>query len=184
MRKEFTEQIEYVRKLKERGAEMMAEQIQKSEGDPPADLGIFGGSTFPAFEFDKHYLPNELFSYEGKPGYIKQEHTSQETWIPFTAGTESLYGARPKMNSDGTFDYIYNMAAEVGIRVNHESKTYECIQAIGDMLFPPNEIPAHFMEVVDENLPTETTAQRIVSRDSRPAQRIASGGIPAMEVDA
>ena len=76
-----------------------------------------------------------------------QDHTSQETWIPFTAGTESLYGARPKMNSDGTFDYVYNMAAEVGMRVNHEGKTYECIQAIGDMLFPPSEIPAHFMEV-------------------------------------
>ena len=147
MRKEFTEQIEYVRKLKERGAEMMAEQVKAAGNTPPADFGIFGGSTFPAFEFGKHYLPNNLFSYEGKPGYIKQEHTSQETWIPFTAGTESLYGARPKMNPDGTFDYVYNMAAEVGMRVNHEGKTYECIQAISDTLFPPSEIPAHFMEV-------------------------------------
>ena len=60
MRKEFTEQIEYVRKLKERGAEMMAEQVKAAGNTPPADFGIFGGSTFPAFEFGKHYLPKGL----------------------------------------------------------------------------------------------------------------------------
>lgn len=144
MRKEFTEQIEYVRKLKERGAEMMAEQVKTASVDPPADIGIFGGSTFPAFEFGKAYEKNDLFSYEGKPGFVRQAHTSQETWIPFSTGTESLYGARPKMNDDGTYDYVYNMAASVGMLVNDGGKTYECIQDIDVMIWPPAQIPAHF----------------------------------------
>lgn len=141
--------VDYFRRLKEQGAAMMAEQARKLDADPPADVGIFGVSTFPAFEFGRAYAKNELFSYEGKLGFVRQAHTSQSTWVPFTTGTESLYGARPKMNSDGTYDYVYNMSANVGMLVNSGGKTYQCIQAIDVMLWPPEEIPAHFTEVTD-----------------------------------
>ena len=53
------------------------------------------------------------------------------------------------MNSDGTYDYVYNMAASVGMLVNSNGKIYQCIQAIDVMLWPPEEIPAHFTEVTD-----------------------------------
>ena len=150
IRPEYQQMVDYFAKLKSRGAEMMTEQARQVDADPPADVGIFGSSTFPAFEFGRAYEKNELFNYEGKPGFVRQAHTSQETWIPFTTGTESLYGARPKMNGDGTFDYCYNMASTVGMRVRDGGKLYECIQAIDPVLYPPSEIPAHFTEV-DEN---------------------------------
>lgn len=141
--------VDYFANLKARGAAMMAERARQVDADPPADIGIFGGTTFPAFEFGRAYAKNELFSYEGKLGFVRQAHTSQSTWVPFTTGTESLYGARPKMNPDGTYDYVYNMAASVGMKVNSNGKTYQCIQAIDVMLWPPEEIPAHFTEVTD-----------------------------------
>ena len=141
--------VDYFAKLKSRGASMMAEQAKQLDADPPADVGIFGGSTFPAFEFGRAYAKNELFSYKGKTGFVRQAHTSQSTWVPFTAGTESLYGARPKMNSDGTYDYVYNMAASVGMKVNSNGKTYQCIQALDVMIWPPDQIPAHFTEVTE-----------------------------------
>jgi len=138
------QQLEYFKRLKERGAQMLAGQVRES-GTVPADLGLFGGSTFPAFELGKSYEKGEVFSYGGNPGYIKQAHTSQESWIPFTAGTEALYGARPKMNGDGTFPYLYNMAAAAGMRVwGEDGHLYQCIQDIPDMLWPPEDIPAHF----------------------------------------
>lgn len=150
MRPEYQQQVDYFRRLKERGAAMMAEQVKQMDADPPADVGIFGGSTFPAFEFGRAYAKNELFSYEGKLGFVRQAHTSQSTWVPFTTGTESLYGVRPKMNPDGTYDYVYNMAASVGMLVNSGGKTYQCIQAIDVMIWPPSEIPAHFTEVTSD----------------------------------
>lgn len=144
------QQLDYVRKLKERGAAMMTEQVKVS-GEVPADLGLFGGSTFAPFEFGKAYELYDTFQFEGKPGYIKQAHTSGEQWVPFTAGTEALYGARPQMLPDGTFPYVYNMSASVGMKVWNEDKTalYECYQAIKDMLWPPDQIPAHFREVAE-----------------------------------
>lgn len=148
MKPEYQQQIDYVRNLKARGASMMAEQLSTAGGEVPADIGIFGRSAFPAFELGKAYQKNDLFTYEGNPGYIKQAHTSQAGWIPFTAGTEALYGARPKMNPDGTYDYVYNMAASVGMKVRgQDGKLYTCIQAVNDMLWPPEQIPAHFAEV-------------------------------------
>lgn len=150
IRPEYQQMVDYFAKLKSHGAKMMAEQVKQMDADPPADVGVFGSSTFPAFEFGKAYEKNELFSYEGKPGFVRQAHTSQSTWIPFTTGTESLYGARPKMNEDGTFDYVYNMAATVGMRVRDGGKLYECIQAIDVMIWPPSEIPAHFTEVSED----------------------------------
>lgn len=144
MTEQQRQQIEYVRQLKQKGAALMTQQIETS-GDVPAELGIFGGSSFPAFEFGRAYQQYEPFSLNGIPGYVKQPHTSQEQWVPFTAGTEALYGARPKMKADGTYDYTYNMAAEVGMKVwGTDGKLYNCIQGISDMLYPPEAIPAHF----------------------------------------
>ena len=149
MRAAYQQMIDYFTQLKARGAAMLAEQTKQLDTDPPADIGIFGSGSFPTFEIGHTYVKNELFSYQGRPGFVRQPHTAQAQWEPFTPGTESLYGARPRMSADGTFDYIYNMAATVGMRVRDGGKLYECIQAIDPMLYPPAEIPAHFEEVED-----------------------------------
>lgn len=116
---------------------------------PTADSGLFAESTEP-WEAGKAYKQNDLFSYEGNMGFVKQAHTSQAHWIPFTTGTEALYGARPAPNADGVYPYAYNMAAEVGMKVQDpdDGKVYECIQTINDMLYKPHQIPAHFKVVV------------------------------------
>lgn len=112
---------------------------------PTADSGLFANSAEP-WEAGKAYKVNDLFSYEGNLGFVKQAHTSAAHWIPFTVGTEALYGARPSPDADGIYPYAYNMAADVGMLVRDpdDGLVYECIQIITDMLFKPHEIPAHF----------------------------------------
>lgn len=111
---------------------------------PTADSGMFTESVEP-WGAGKEYKKYDLFSYEGNMGFVKQPHTSQAHWIPFAVGTESLYGARPAPDAEGIYPYVYNMAAEVGMRVRDEGIVYECIQDIPDMLYKPHEIPAHFV---------------------------------------
>ena len=129
----------YIRKMRTVGGEAVAAQ----ETEPNVNAGLF---DYAEFEFGKSYQANELFVYEGKPGFVRQAHTSQETWIPFTVGTESLYGARPRQKPDGTYPYVYNMKAEVGMRVMSEKdgKIYTCIQAADPLLYDPADVPAIF----------------------------------------
>ena len=113
--------------------------------EPTADSGLFAGGAEP-WEAGKAYAKNDLFSYEGNMGFVKQAHTSAAHWIPFSVGTESLYGARPAPDADGIYPYTYNMAADVGMLVRDpdDGLVYECTQIITDMLYKPHEIPAHF----------------------------------------
>jgi hypothetical protein len=133
--------------LKDAGAKQMKLYCEAGNA-PTADSGLFADTAKP-WKAGEEYKANDLFSYNGNMGFVKQAHTSQAHWIPFTTGTESLYGARPAPNADGVYPYTYNMAAEVGMRVldPDDGKVYECIQIINDMLYKPHEIPAHFKVV-------------------------------------
>lgn len=115
-------------------------------GNPPKeDSGIFVNGV-DAWEPGKTYEVNDLFAYDGKMGFVRQAHTAQEAWIPFTQGTESLYGARPSPDADGVYPYVYNMAASVGMQVKDpdDGLVYTCVQQISNMLYKPHEIQAHF----------------------------------------
>lgn len=157
MRTDFVKQATMIRNrtnnkissLIDIGAKSMKLYCAETGKAPTADSGVYVETVEP-WEVDKEYKQNDLFSYKGNLGYIKQAHTSQEQWIPFTQGTESLYGARPAPNADGIYPYAYNMAADVGMKVidPDDGLVYECIQAITDMLYKPHEIPAHF-KIVD-----------------------------------
>lgn len=132
--------------LLEVGARQLQTVCAETGKAPDADCGIFAENVEP-WESDKEYKLNDLFSYEGNLGYVKQPSlTSQEIYPPFSVGTEALYGARPAPNEDGVYPYVYNMAADVGMKVidPDDGLVYECIQAINDMLYKPHEIPAHF----------------------------------------
>jgi len=112
---------------------------------PPADIGILVSGAEP-FEFGRKYAQWEPFSYNGAIGCAKQEHTSSEAWIPFSVGTEALYGARPEPDAAGVYPYVYNMAADVGMRVrDNEGVVWVCYNPIYDnFIFPPGELSAHF----------------------------------------
>ena len=125
-----------------------AKQVQlycAAGNDPSADSGIFADSM-EEWEAGKSYKRGDVFRYNGALGYVKQAHTSQDTWLPFSVGTESLYGARPMPDENGIYPYAYNMAADVDMLVRDpdNNRVYKCIQAIRDMVYKPHEIPAHF----------------------------------------
>lgn len=121
-----------------------AQETCKAHNEPPkADAGIFVRGATP-WEAGKAYAQYDLFEYGGAVGWVKQAHTSQETWLPFTAGTEALYGARPAPDEDGVYPYTYNMAVDVGMRVLEDGVIYVCIQATNDLLWPPSQVPALF----------------------------------------
>ena len=87
------------------------------------------------------YKKGDLIVYESKTGFVKQDHTSQANWIPFTTGTEALYGARPKA-INGVYPYVYNMALEVGMIVEHNGIKYRAIQNASELLYEPSAVPA------------------------------------------
>ena len=110
---------------------------------PQANVGLFYYGAEP-WEAGKAYNRFDLFSYYGVIGWVKQAHTSQETWLPFSVGTEALYGARPVPDEDGVYPYVYNMKVDVGMKVRDEDVVYECIQGTDDLLYKPGQVPALF----------------------------------------
>lgn len=121
-----------------------AQESCKAHNEPPkANAGLFMRGAAP-WEAGKAYEQYDLFSYKGAVGWVKQAHTSQETWIPFSSGTEALYGARPAPDEDGVYPYVYNMAASKGMRVKEKGVIYVCIQPTDDLLWPPSQVPALF----------------------------------------
>lgn len=129
----------YIQKIKRAGGAAMSQ----SGVEPGVDAGLF---DYPEWAVGVEYKQNDLFMYDGQPGFVRQAHTSQETWLPFTPGTESLYGARPRQGPDGVYPYVYNMKAEVGMRVRSakDSAVYVAIQPADPLLYDPADVPALF----------------------------------------
>lgn len=132
------------------GAKNMKMYVAKTGNAPTADSGVFVGVVEP-WSPKKKYEVNDLFSYEGNLGYVKQAHTAQETWIPFTQGTESLYGARPKPDSDGIYPYVYNMGIFKNMRVRgNDGMVYKSISGTyenpTELLYPPEDVAALFVK--------------------------------------
>ena len=140
-----TQTTKRINGLVDAGARQVKLYCAETDTAPAADSGVFAGGM-EEWEVNRDYEKNDLFSYNGNMGFVKQAHTSQSHWLPFSQGTEALYGARPNPDADGVYPYTYHMAADVGMLVRDpdDGLTYECIQVITDMLFKPHEIPAHF----------------------------------------
>ena len=130
------------------GAEQVHLLAASSGNAPGAETGIFAEGA-DKWEAGKEYKQYDLFCHNGAMGYVKQAHTSQAIYPPFTTGTEALYGARPAPDENGVYPYVYNMAASIGMRVRENGVVWQCIQAIGDMLYPPEQLAAHFVEVME-----------------------------------
>lgn len=119
---------------------------QASTERPTATVGVLAGG-FPAWKpgrvFEKQY---SLFVHNGVVGFTRQPGiTAMEHQPPFSPGMESVYGVRPVPDEEGIYPYRYNMAASVGMKVREDGAVYECYQAIDPMLYPPSDLPAHFI---------------------------------------
>ena len=124
-----------------------ARMLKETGAEPAATAGALA-EGFPAWEADKAYALNEVFSYQGKVGFAWQALTSSSVYPPFSTGTESLYGVRPAPDEDGVYPYVYNMAVTVGMRVRDNDIVYRCIQAANPLLYAPSEVPALFEQEV------------------------------------
>ena len=109
------------------GVAQIKAYCEATSNAPMADSGVFA-SGVEEWKPDTEYKLNDLFSYEGNMGYVKQPTlTSQEIYPPFSVGTEALYGARPKPDADGIYPYVYNMGIYEGmlalsLSLLHESR--------------------------------------------------------------
>ena len=121
---------------------------------PMADSGVFA-SGVKEWKPDTEYKLNDLFSYEGNMGYVKQPTlTSLDIYPPFSAGTEALYGARPKPDADGIYPYVYNMGIYEGMLVRDEDGVlYRSITGTQErpteLLYHPKYVPT-LLEKVEE----------------------------------
>ena len=140
IKKDAERLVNYVSALEQQGGLFLS----KPQDVIPPTAGLFEKS-FPLWEADKEYKKNDLFSYNGCVGYVKQPSlTSQEIYPPFSTGTESLYGPRPKPDTDGIYPYVYNMGIFKGMRVRgNDGFIYKSISGTyenpTELLYPPEE---------------------------------------------
>ena len=155
IKKDAERLVNYVSALEQQGATFLT---SPQETIPPT-AGLFENG-FPLWEADKQYVKNDLFTYNGSAGYVKQPSlTSQEIYPPFSVGTEALYGARPKPDADGIYPYVYNMGIYEGMLVRDDDGfVYRSITGTQErpteLLYHPKDVPALLVKV-EEEVPEE-----------------------------
>lgn len=141
------------------GAEQVKEWCEVTGNPPTADSGVFA-SGVDEWKAGVEYKLNDLFTYQGNMGYVKQPTlTSLDVYPPFSVGTEALYGARPKPDADGIYPYVYNMGIYEGMLVRDDDGfVYRSITGTQErpteLLYHPKDVPALLVKV-EEEVPEE-----------------------------
>ena len=109
-------------------------------------------TLYPAWTAGQSYAAGYKITYNGKLYKVLQAHTSQETWVPGAAGTESLY-ARIDEEHDGTkydpIPYDGNMALENGKYYTQGGVLYKCTRDTGNPVYNTlAELVGIYVEVV------------------------------------
>lgn len=128
-------------------ASAMQEAIKDTKStNPAANMGALAQFVKDEWVAGIEFKAGQLFTYKGDVGFVRQDHTSQLAWLPFTPGTESLYGARPAPDADGVYPYVYNMKVDVDMKVRSrkDSEVYTAIQASDPLFYDPADVPALF----------------------------------------
>lgn len=136
------------------GVAQIKDYCEATSNAPMADVGVFAGGV-EEWKPDTKYKLNDLFSYKGNMGYVKQPMlTSLDIYPPFSTGTEALYGARPKPDADGIYPYVYNMGIYEGMLVRDDDGVlYRSITGTQErpteLLYHPKYVPT-LLEKVEE----------------------------------
>lgn len=109
---------------------------------------------YPDWETDKAYAAGDKLVSGGKLYKVLQAHTSQSTWVPGAAGTESLY-TRIDEEHDGTkYDPIpYNCDMELknGLYYSQEGVLYHCTRDTGNPVYNAlSELVGLYVEVISD----------------------------------
>lgn len=109
---------------------------------------------YPAWESGKAYAAGDKLVSGGKLYKVLQAHTSQSTWVPGAAGTESLY-ARIDEEHDGTkydpIPYEGNMEFYAGKYYTQGGALYHCTRDTGNPVYHAlSELEGIYVEVVSD----------------------------------
>lgn len=107
---------------------------------------------YPEWESGQEYSTGYKVQHDGKLWRCVQAHTSQSTWVPGAAGTESLY-ARIDEEHDGTkydpIPYEGNMALKNGKYYTQGGVLYRCTRDTGNPVYNTlAELVGIYVEVV------------------------------------
>ena len=136
------------------GVAQIKAYCEATSNAPMADVGMFA-SGVEEWKPNTEYKLNDLFTYQGNMGYVKQPTlTSLDVYPPFSVGTEALYGARPKPDADGIYPYVYNMGIYKGMLVRDDDGVlYRSITGTQErpteLLYHPKYVPT-LLEKVEE----------------------------------
>lgn len=136
------------------GVAQIEAYCEATSNAPMADVGVFA-SGVDEWKAGVEYKLNDLFTYQGNMGYVKQPMlTSLDIYPPFSTGTEALYGARPKPDADGIYPYVYNMGIYEGMLVRDDDGVlYRSITGTQErpteLLYHPKYVPT-LLEKVEE----------------------------------
>ena len=136
------------------GVAQIKAYCEATSNAPMADVGVFA-SGVDEWKAGVEYKLNDLFTYQGNMGYVKQPTlTSLGVYPPFSVGTEALYGARPKPDADGVYPYVYNMGIYEGMLVRDDDGVlYRSITGTQErpteLLYHPKYVPT-LLEKVEE----------------------------------
>ena len=143
-----------VKTMASAGISQVKAYCEATSNPPMADVGVFAGGV-EEWKPNTEYKLNDLFTYQGDMGYVKQPTlTSLDVYPPFSVGTEALYGARPKPDADGVYPYVYNMGIYEGMLVRDDDGVlYRSIigtqERPTELLYHPKDVPT-LLEKVEE----------------------------------
>lgn len=143
-----------VKTMASAGISQVKAYCEATSNPPVADVGVFA-SGVEEWKPNTEYKLNDLFTYQGNMGYVKQPTlTSLGVYPPFSVGTEALYGARPKPDADGIYPYVYNMGIYEGMLVRDDDGVlYRSITGTQErpteLLYHPKDVPT-LLEKVEE----------------------------------
>lgn len=107
---------------------------------------------YPEWESDKDYAAGDKLVSGGKLYKVLQAHTSQSTWVPGAAGTESLYARIDEEHAGTQYDpipYEGNMALENGKYYTQSDVLYRCTRDTGNPVYNTlAELVGIYVEVV------------------------------------
>ena len=132
------------------GAMLIKQQINTLTVDDQTALRMI--AFYPEYEVDHEYKPGEKFVSASKLYKVLQAHTSQSTWVPGAAGTESLYASIDEEHDGTKYDpipYEGNMALENGKYYTQGGVLYRCTRDTGNPVYNTlAELVGIYVEVV------------------------------------
>ena len=133
-------------------AMLIKQQINTLAVDDQTALRMI--AFYPAWESGKDYAAGDKLVSGGKLYKVLQAHTSQSTWVPGAAGTESLYARIDEEHAGTKYDpipYNGNMELKNGLYYTQGGVLYRCTRDTGNPVYNAlSELVGLYVEVASD----------------------------------